>query len=165
MSPSGSNFDGDENRRLAETEASAIFESYHLDERAAKDWPRDKPRPFKHIHRESEVLLADIEADAQAFSAQLRAAARFGPKEEVPCVVFGNSGPVPLDYIDFFKFAISGPREFYDFPFGPMPWHYVFREMRGEMKEWFGGPSVIDDVCSPHGSLGDVSQPGDRLPD
>ena len=150
-----SNFDGDENRRLAEIEASAIFESYRLDDRAAKDWPQDKPHFFEHRHRESEVFLADVEADAQAFSGQLRAAAGFGP-EPMPCISFGNSGPVPLDYADFFKFVIAtdGPREFYDFPFGPMQWRHAFREMRGELKEWLGGPEINMTFVHPMEALG-----------
>ncbi len=153
MSPSSNNFDGEENRRLAETEASAIFDSYHLDERVAKDWPREEPRPFKHMHRESEVFLADVEADAQAFSAQLRTAARSGLKE-VPCVAFGNSGPVPLDYMDFFKLSISDPRESYDFPIGSRSLRYAFRKMRGEMREFFGGPSISITVAHPMEALG-----------
>jgi hypothetical protein len=154
-SPSGVNLDGDENRRLAETEASAIFESYGLDERAYKDWGRDKPEFAKYKHRESEVLLADVEADSQVFSAQLRAVARFGPAE-VPCVSFGNSGPAPLDYIDFLRFAnaATGDSRLLDFPFGPEPWRFVFREMRGGIKEWFGGPNISVTYAHPKEALG-----------
>ena len=69
-------------------------------------------------------------------------------------VSFGNSGPVPLDYIDFFKFASSGPGEFYDFRFGSSPWRYMFREMRGELEDWFGGPSVSLTFAHPMEAVG-----------
>ena len=150
MSPSGFDNEGNENRRLATGEAEAIFSSFGLTESSLKE-----QRPFKHAHRESEVFLADVEADAQSFSNQLYTAMRYG-NEEFPCAVLGDSGPVPLDYLDFAKIA-WGTRFWKHFeggPFPPFPFKFWFREMRGEFKEWITGPKVSFTSMHPAEALG-----------
>ena len=118
-----------------------------------REGPRQKPPFFKHTHRESDVLLADVEADSEAFSAQLYASMRHGP-EEFPCVVFDGT-PVPLDYVEFARAALwgRGMRHFEDFPF-PFPFRHFFHEMRGDFKEWFGGPGISLTSVHPMEALG-----------
>jgi hypothetical protein len=136
MSPSGSDNEGNENRRLAEGEAEAIFSSYGLTESSLKERPS-----LKYVHRDSEVFLADVEADAQTFSNQLYSVMRYGP-EEIPCAVLDDSGPVPLDYLDFAKAAWGTPTGNTSSSLLSLHSHFVIGFVRCRATSNSGSPAV-----------------------